>query len=524
MNKQTSLTPFEMELKSILDVPEPDAAFAQQLRTALLHTEPGTQPQKKSFSGAVLKKWFDRRSGWAWVAAAIALAVLAAFLALGPQRVMAAARYWLGGFIPGEGFIDNQNNLRILEKPVEISMEGAAIAVEKAYTNANETAIQIHYLEDKRTCKNTNITFEDYRSKLSEMVYLLLPDGRKLFALTPHFSNWGKFPALPGGLNEVVLVVPPNVIYPCSTTNPAGGSTFCQCLDEDLDWLIQLKFITPPPGSALPIIDNSTPTALPIQTATVQAPAVTITEQSLPESSTATTVAVVQPELVGKMVKLNDGYLFLAALKRDPNAEFSYSFGLNEHHFQLLDATGKEIPLEEIERSEINPDVFKDFHWGDTLLLRTHTQHLTGPLTLNFPTLVQAQNQFGKEAEFTIDLGASLQAGQSIPFQKDLNFIPGHPFTLREVTIDSLDASGSGVTFKFEGQGYETIEVNQVNPTPLPDSQPQGGSSGQCTDFPDCFYTSTNLTPGTDNHYHLAVTGVEHTVQGPWSLSFDPGG
>jgi hypothetical protein len=519
MDKPTLLTLFELEVKAILDVPEPDAKFVQGLRNKLLHTSQHAQNKTRSRWNPLSRG--TRQPGWMWVAAAITLALLVTFLAAGPERVLAAARHWLGGFIPGVGFVDNKSNLRILEEPVQISVEGAAIVVEKAYTNADETAIQIHYLDDNRSCKNSNLTYEEYRSRLNEKVYLLLPDGRKLFALTPRFSNWGKFPALPNEVNEVVLVVPPNVIHPCASVDEANGvsaTTFCQCMDDDLQWLIHLKFIAPPPGSVLPVVDSTTPTAFPFTTATAQSSAPTVTPQALQEITQVPPDAAPQPELVGKLVSLNDGYLMLAALKRDSNAGVSYSFGLNERHFQLFDATGNEIPVEEIERSEVNPDVFNDFQWGDTLLLRTRTKQVAGPLRLTFPALVRAQYQFGKEAEFEIDLGTDPQPGQPIPIQKSLDFIPGHPFTLREVVIDSLTADGLGATLIFAGQGYETIIVN---PVPFPDPPPQGGSSGQCADFPGCFYTSTSLTPSTDGHYRLAVSGVEYAVQGPWSLSFE---
>jgi hypothetical protein len=193
---------------------------------------------------------------------------------------------------------------------------------------------------------------------------------------------------------------------------------------------------------------------------------------------------------------------------------------MNERHYELFDAAENKIPVEEVDRSEVPPDVFKDFNWGDTLLLRTHTKDITGPLTLSFPSLVQAQYQFGKEAEFEINLGANLQVGQQISLQNSFDFIPGHPFTLQKAAIDSLDANNLGVTLSFAGEGFETI---QVNPVPFPDPPPQGGSSGPCSDFPGCFYTSTSLIPSPDNLYRLAVSGEEHFVTGPWSLTFDPG-
>lgn len=520
MDKQTALTPFEMELKAILDLPEPDMTFVQGLRTTLLNPPQTKLVQKRN----VAMPWGRRQPVWAWTAAAILLVVLTIFFAVGPERVLAAAWHWLSEFVPGAGFIEDHSSLRVLEKPAHVSIDGAAVSVEQGYTNAKGTYIQIHYMDDSRSCKNTNVTWEEYRAGLKEKVYLLLPDGRKLYALTPRFSSWGSFPPLPDGLNEVVLVMPSNVIYSCAVKESANGaaqSTFCQCLDDNQRWLIQLKFVAPPPGSILPVIDSSTPTAYPFSTMAVQSSVPATTAQPLPSEPVVTPVVTAQPELVGKLVSLDDGYLILAALKRDPNGSISYRFGMNERHFKLTDVSGVEIPVAEIDRSEVNPDVFKDFPWGDTLLLRTRTKPVNGPLQLTFPTLVKSQYQPGKEAEFTIDLGANPRSAQQIPFQQTFSFIPGHLFTLREVRVDTQEQNKLGVTLKFEGQGYETI---QVDPAPFPDPPPQGGSSGQCADFAGCFYTTTSITRGADNLYHLMVSGVDYQVQGSWSLTFDLSG
>ena len=311
MDKHTALTPFELELKTILDVPEPDANYVQGLRGWLIqrwdYLTAVSRPPVVS-PRAAIRRFFGFWSGsglargevsprlrLAFVTA-IFLLVLAGFLAFGPERVLAGMRGWLGRFIPGVGFVDDASGLRVLEKPVRISIPDAAIAVEKGYTNATETAIQINYLDDSRTCKNTDITNAQYRAKLAETVYLLLPDGRKLFALTPRFASWGKFPPLPKDVNEAVLMVPPNVIHPCAAEQ---GTTACQCMDDDLRWMILLKFVPPAPGSVLPVVDGSTPTAPPVLTLT-QPAAPTLTAQpdaaaALAPSATPTPAAVPNP-------------------------------------------------------------------------------------------------------------------------------------------------------------------------------------------------------------------------------------
>ncbi len=509
MDSQASLTPFELELKAILDMPEPNPAFVQKLHVVLARMPKRAQP----FQHRNSLRWGTRRPAWVWAVIALLLVVFTLTVAIGPERVLAAARQWLGSFIPSVGFVDDSSSLRVLEAPVQISTDGASIAVEKAYTNAEETDVQIHYLQDSRTCKNTDVTYQEYRARLNEQVYLLLPDGRKLYALTPHFSNWGRFPALPKEVSEVVLMVPPDVIVPCAQEGGDGNptSTFCQCMDEDLRWLIQLKFVAPPPGSVMPVIDSATPTPEPA------APPSTTAAQ--PENSTVAPASVDQPELVGKMVALDDGYLFLVALKRAPDGSLAYSFGMNERHFNLFDANGQEVAVEEIDRSQVNPSVFDGFDYGDALLLRAQAGQLAGPLTLTFPSLVKSQYQFDSAPEFTVDLGANPQVGQRLPFQTGVDLIPDHPLSLRAVGIDSPNGpDGLGVSLYFQGQGVETIQVNSV---PLPDNPPMGGSSGQCADFPDCFYTSTSITPAADGLYHLAVTGADYTVAGPWSLTFN---
>lgn len=257
-------------------------------------------------------------------------------------------------------------------------------------------------------------------------------------------------------------------------------------------------------------------------------PAATVAAKSDVAIATATTQAEPQPELEGKLVKLSDGYLVVAAIKRDANIQRAhYTFSYNKQPARLTDATGAEIPIESVDLSDGYDEVFKD-DWVDIILFRTRTQKIIAPMTLTFPTLIREMINFGKEADFKVDLGKDIQTGKKIPFQNNLNFISGHSFTLKEISIDILEPNNPNklhTVFFFEGKGFEGIVVGQTNLPPLPPGMGGGGGSNGDTcdeNFPGCFYAETDLVMSPEGSYPLHVDDVRFAVDGPWSLSFNP--
>jgi len=508
MDKTTSFTPFERELKALVDAPQPRPEFCDQLRQKLV-SQPLPGPARRRFE-------------WRWVVpAALTLALLVAFGIVGPQRVIAGVRHWLGSFIPGVGFVEERSDLRVLEGPVQVDAGELSLRVEKGYTNGEAMDLQFTYPHDRRTCKAPALSQEENRLKLAEAAYLLLPDGRKIPHNVYPGGRWLRFPALPADVNEATLVLPPDIHYGCtsSTPLPQGFSPVCLCTDEDLLWRIPLKFVVPPPGSALPVIDS-----LPATPQTWQGMA-SVTPEALPETvpsaqpAATATPAAARPELIGKLVALPDGgYLLAAMLQYELNTGANYRFGLDNRYASLVDASGAEIAIEEVDRSEVSEQALQGLEARDLVLFRTKTRPASGPLTLNFAYLVREVYSLGDETGFEISLPPNPKADQRFPQDRQFDFVPGWPFALKEVWVTRAEADGLGMVFTFAGQGIETIEV-QSAPA---DMNFMGGSSGTCEDFDGCFYNETRLPGVAGGVYRLRVNGIAYLTPGPWSLRFEP--
>ncbi len=502
MDKTTSFTSFERDLKTLVDVPQPRPEFCDQLRQKLVSQPPIARPTRR---------YFD----WRWAApAALTLALLVAFLVVGPQRVIAGVRDWLSSFIPGVGFVEERSDLRVLAEPVQVDAGELSLRVEKGYTHGEGMDLQFTYPHDRRTCKTPALSQEENRLKLAEAAYLLLPDGRKMPHNVYPGGRWLRFPALPAGVNEATLVLPPDIHYGCtsSTPLPQGFSPLCICTDEDLLWRIPLKFVVPPPGSALPVMDSlpATPetrllATLPQTTPTGEPPA------------TATPATAGQPQLIGKLVALPDGYLLAALLQYELNTGANYRFGLDNRYAHLVDASGAEIALEEVDRSEVSEQALQGLEARDLVLFRTKTRPASGALTLSFDYLIKDVYSLGDETGFEISLPADLQADQHLPQDRKFDFVPGWPFTLKEVWVTDAQPDALGVVVTFAGQGIETIEVQPVPP----DVDFMGSSSGTCEDFDGCFYNETRFPRVANGVYRLRVSSIAYLTPGPWSLRFD---
>ena len=381
---------------------------------------------------------------------------------------------------------------------------------------------------DSRKCNDNPLTTEEAWGGQVIEGYLLLPDGEKLLldlSRNSYGTGWGVFPPLPTGVNNVTLVLPSNLYVPCSSGELIPGK--CRCKEEELSWQVPLNFIPLAPGTILPVIDSST----------VTPPAAMMTVQPDLTPVSATTVAGSQPKLAGKLVPFDDGYLMLAVIKTDlDNKNTSYSFNRNGQNARLTDATGAEIRIEKVDLAQINGintnKVF-DFNGSDWVLYRTHTRQITGPLMLTFPTLVREDFGFGEEANIKISLGKDIRTGKKISLGNNLDFIPEHPFILKEVSIEAIAANHFVAAFYFEGKRFETITVEQLTPLPFSPknfSVEPGrralGTSGVCDNlyFPGCFYNERTMEINPEGLYSLHVNGVSFTVEGPWVLSFNPVG
>lgn len=225
------LDEFELELEKAMGLSDATPKFVQSLRQKLLN------PPKPSY-------W---RRSFVWKPAVIIVLTLTIlFIAAGPKNVLAAVREWVGQYLPEIGFVENSSNLRILEKPANIKMEGVDLTIRWAYTNNDQTVIAFPEGNDTRLCRDWLVYSPETNQKIQDISLgiLRLPDGRKL-----EWDFNGGYMPIPTNINDVTLIIYSNKLVP----DCPGAS--CRCMDEDQRFEIPLKFIPPPPGYEFEIYD-----------------------------------------------------------------------------------------------------------------------------------------------------------------------------------------------------------------------------------------------------------------------------
>src|SRR5512132_826651 len=105
---------FEKELRETLRAPSANPAFVHDLRATLLERATMKQ-QPRTFS----------RLAWG-----LALAVLLIGLLVASPRVAEALKRLLG-YVPGVGYVERGDSLRMLSAPVTLEKDGLTLTIEK---------------------------------------------------------------------------------------------------------------------------------------------------------------------------------------------------------------------------------------------------------------------------------------------------------------------------------------------------------------------------------------------------------
>ena len=127
---------FEKEIHETFSASGADPAFVHDLRATLLERAK-MKKQTRSFS----------RLAWG-----LALAVLLIGLLAASPRVVEALKRLLG-YIPGVGYVEQGNSLRILTAPVTLEKDGLKLTIEKGAADAGHTILLGHlegYTPDRR--------------------------------------------------------------------------------------------------------------------------------------------------------------------------------------------------------------------------------------------------------------------------------------------------------------------------------------------------------------------------------------
>jgi hypothetical protein len=125
--------------------PQPDKAFLDRLEDKLVSQAVSSSLPKTTHQN-IIEKAHTVITGrlhiqrWAAIAIGVVLLLLAAIGVIGPDRVLAAVRS-LFGYLPGIGFVEDAETVRVLSGPISLTQGGVTVTVTEAVADAESTRI-----------------------------------------------------------------------------------------------------------------------------------------------------------------------------------------------------------------------------------------------------------------------------------------------------------------------------------------------------------------------------------------------
>lgn len=476
---------FEEQVRAVLTVLDPqEQEFLTWLKQQVLE-EPAPQP--------VRRQWFTARLAWG-AALGVVVLFLISFQAIGPQRVMAQVQRWLG-YVPGIGFVEAGEGLRVLQTPVNQERDGVTVTVEQVVADADRTTV-VYTVEGLGLQHRPE---GEAGTNCTASPLLRAADGKELFLNGGQGNGWPSgfraqlvFPPLPNQENAVTLVIP------CLENTRPGAAPE--------DWEIHLTLQPAPENfQALPVFEiGTTPAAThePDPTA------------DLPAGRTTPAAAHGVHFQVERLVELEDGYLVQGSLDWH-NTEFGLA-GFSAYELQVRDAAGQAVPVEPADDAsgELKGDPYMEKR--QTWRVRTASKQYSSPLTLTLPSLTidQAIN-----LSFELDLGANPQPGQTWELDQVLE-VEGREVTVEAVSLVSSPdgrAGTYGLDFTLYADPDQLLSVSLWDP----DNQSarivsSGGFDGQ-----GIIRQSFNYDYLPTGLHLIQITQAAYPLPGPWTVSVD---
>jgi hypothetical protein len=476
---------FEEKVRAAASAPGPDAAFVSGLRSKLSAGASQRRSQKRFFP----------RPAWQW-AFGVLVVLLIAFMAIGPQRVLAAVR-GLFGYIPGVGLVSQEMPLRILAEPVKVERDGITLTVTQAVLSADKTVIHVYVAGVPRNAFPT-----DESIGCMGDAALRLPDGTILeggyigAGGWTHFENQLVYGPISANVNEAVLAI------------DCIGFTRPGALPEN--WEIPLQFVPAPLDMTVaPVIELSTPAA-------TNPPAADVT--STPVLSNTMTRNGITFTLE-KFVEVEDGYRLYGNLNLSGAILPVEGYFNTMAMIEMTDANGNRIPFEEA-RSEPQYNTVYDpnrFAW----IYRTNQKAFAAPLIL---TLSWIEMQITPQVPFEIDLGANPQIGKTWEINRDMIF-EGHTVRLLSAQLVKSDdpqwASALKFTYEDKEGGIFINVMDDVPQKPLIEVMGGGGGGGGPLAGIKVAWMNYGEIPADLRRFTISA-GVPYRINGPWQVIWNP--
>jgi hypothetical protein len=428
---------FEEKIQKALDLPEPDPEYVDGLLYQIKRSDqqgPKRTPLRLSYVFSMI---------------AALMLMLSVFL-IGPQNVYAAIREWLGGYIPGVGFVDTSTEIRGIEEPVSITVQGVVINILEVVADSEKTII-IYSVDDSQSTEEQSeatddMAFMQAHDYVSHSLYL--PNGDIL---------------LEGGSS-----CGPDPEQPYDADGSPRFKAVHPAIPQDVD-TVTFKLFYHPVEIPLELVPYKGDSILPM---------IVITNETTEESpdSTATAVLNSTPHSdiqvgIDSYVDLDDGYILIGYRSwQGGEDQYLSAFSIIEN-LQVTDASGSPVAFEQIPSSKgylpEQTDPLREV-WGIKILGKEHAW----PITITHQPVVILPAQ--EVATFEIDLGDDPQVGQNwvygmeVPIEgvgtlrmESLSMFQGtapledpNRYGL-DFLVDCADNPGLMVTFK--DKDYETM-------------------------------------------------------------------
>lgn len=473
---------FEKELRETLRAPNANPAFVHDLRATLLERATMKQ-QPRTFS----------RLAWG-----LALAILLIGLLIASPRVVEALKRILG-YVPGIGYVEKGDALRMLSAPVTLEKNGLKLTIEKGAADPQRTTLLGH-LEGY-----TSFRYGDHSCDVSAR--LVLPDGNPLPLVQSETTMEGSkgsptgdyyvrytFESMPEGQMEAMLEIP------------------CLMQDADFpDWNLPLQFQVADEEQVMPVIELPT-TALedvPPLTQPVTAPA------SAADDTLEGFSMVFESES-----PLPDGYILSGSYQwTDPRFD---AFSVQTIVSEIADASGGSVSFEPVDPLTTMDPALKKLPFA----YQIHGKDYAWPLmfTVNSVTV-----QLPDAVTFQFDAGPNPQVGQKWDVNID---VPVAEHVIHVQTIELTEGrtpTQLGFTFTMTSDpGALGASIDDANPVFTGNGGGGGGGGGG---------DSGDASAGGPFNYGWALDGYSpagvktftvHNIavmfHGTWQATWQPSG
>lgn len=423
---------FEKELRETLSAPGANPAFVHDLRATLL--ERATMKQTRTFT----------RLTWG-----LALAILLIGLLVASPRVAEALKRILG-YVPGVGYVEKGEALRMLSAPVALEKDGLKLTIIKGTADLQRTVLLGHlegYNPDRY-----NAWACDTPARLA------LRDGKTLGLKQSEMSMEGRQGSTPGSYYV-------RYIFEAMPAQQFEATLEIPCLMNDSevrDWRLAMRFEVARDAQVIPVIEL--PTASNDASENVTSPSQQVTAPAAPAGTTLEGFSIV----LESEAPLADGYILSGSYQwTDPRFDV-YSVYINDP--KVTDANGQSVSFTTVDPLTAMDPALKKLQ----IAYQIHGKDYAWPLTL---TVNSVTVNLPDAVTFQFDAGPNPQVGQTWEVNIDVP-VAGHIIHVQSIELtQGRSPTELGFTFTISSDpGVTSANIDDANPVFTGDVV--GGGSG----------------------------------------------